>query len=67
MTKMQFTTVPVESVEVKREKAALLVVDGEEAWVPLSNMSDNDANRIEEGDQDIEIKVAKWFADQKGW
>jgi hypothetical protein len=59
-------TVMIQVEEVRRETdlALLFVVDGEEVWVPKSQIEESD--EISEGDEDIEVNVAEWFAEQEG-
>lgn len=52
--------------EIKKvtEKALLADFGGEEIWLPLSQLEDQD--RYEEGDCDITIGMSEWIAKQKG-
>jgi hypothetical protein len=54
--------------EILRETDKALLVrfpDGEEEWVPISQISDEEDYRV--GDQDGTISVSEWLARQKGW
>lgn len=54
----------VEKVVAESDKALLLRIDGEEHWVPLSQIADPDD--YQKGDEDVEIAVTEWIANQKG-
>ncbi len=58
--------VHLEDCEVKRvtDKALLVEYDGEEVWLPISQVSEGD--KYEEGDV-CTISVTEWIAKQKGW
>lgn len=52
-------------------KAVLIRINGDdEQWIPKVCLSDASANSVEAGEfkkgEEIEIKVAKWFADKEG-
>ena len=47
------------------DKAILVIVDGEEEWVPQSQV-DDDSEVWQEGDEGT-LVVSGWFADKKGW
>lgn len=54
----------VELVKKVTEKAMLVVVGGEEYWLPLSQVSEGE--KYEEGDADLTVSVTEWIAKQKG-
>lgn len=56
----------LEVEEVVRETPAafLLLVAGEEYWIPKSQVSD--AGVYSEGDKDATISVTEWIAKEKG-
>ena len=47
------------------EQAALLRVDEEQEWVPLSCIDDGDA--LEVGDEAEDINIRTWKARELGW
>ncbi len=51
---------------VKHETAAAFCceIDGEEVWIPKSQIIDGEP---EIGDEDIEVTVTSWLASQEGW
>ena len=53
-----------ERIEKITDKAMLAVIDGEEVWLPLSQIADSDD--YEEGDEDLTLSVTEWIAEQKG-
>ena len=64
MPKTEYVEVDVESVTRTTEMAALLTVDGEEHWTPLSVIEDN-GEIIDEDFSGI-LHVAKWYCDREG-
>lgn len=58
--------IEIEIDEVIREsdKAFLLRIDGEEHWIPKSQIQSPEDIRI--GECEFEIKISEWIADQKG-
>ncbi len=60
--------VHLEDCEVIRltDSAALIDVDGERIWLPLSQMAPGEADKLEAGDEHVTISVTKWIAKQKG-
>jgi hypothetical protein len=51
--------------EIKREtdKAFLLVIDGDEHWIPKSQISEPDDYEV--GDKNLTVSVTEWIAEQK--
>jgi hypothetical protein len=47
------------------DKAILVEIDGEEVWVPQSQV-DEDSEVYQKGDEGTLI-VSEWFAKQRGW
>lgn len=51
-------------------RAVKVLQEGMEFWIPKVCLSDASANSVEAGEfkkgEEIEIKVAKWFADKEG-
>lgn len=64
--RMQDPPVSIEDVACLRatEKAILVNVDGEELWIPLSQV-DDDSEVYSEGDEGTLI-ITAWIARQKG-
>lgn len=54
----------VDLIKKETDKAFLLVIDGDEFWVPKSQVSDHDD--YEEGDKDVTMSISQWFADKEG-
>lgn len=55
----------VEKVLKRTDKALLVrLEDGNEQWLPLSQVSDEDD--YDEGDEDCTISVTLWLAEQRG-
>lgn len=61
---MAWVHLDVEKVVKRTDRALLLRIDGEEHWVPLSQISDE--GDYDEGDEGCTISVTEWIADQKG-
>lgn len=59
--------VRIEDVVCKHatQKALLVEVDGDEVWVPQSQITD-DSEVWKEGDTGT-LVVTEWIAEQKGW
>jgi len=47
------------------EKALLCVIEGEEVWVPTSQI--HDASEVYEAGGEGKLVVTMWLAEQKGW
>lgn len=56
--------VQVDRIAKETEKAFLCVIEGEEVWLPKSQIPD--ADDYMEGDEDIEIAITEWLAGEKG-
>lgn len=58
--------VHLDCVTVKKvtDKAMLLEFDGEEHWIPQSQISDPED--YEEGDEGCSISISEWIAEQRG-
>lgn len=58
--------VHLDDVEIKREtdSAFLIVWEGDEYWIPKSQMADPD--RYSEGDRDCNVSITEWIAGKKG-
>ncbi len=54
----------VDRIKKATDKAFLVEIDGEEYWLPVSQVSDPDD--YEEGDTDCTMSVTEWIAHEKG-
>ena len=58
--------IPVECiVKLMTQRALLLIIDGEERWVPMSCVHEDDLADIDVG-VISEVNIAAWFADKEG-
>lgn len=64
MSQSGYVHVTVEKVERETASAFLLRIDGEQHWVPRSQIADPDT--YEAGDQDVTVSLTEWIARQKG-
>lgn len=55
--------VNVTEVKVSTDKALLCVVDGEEVWIPRSQIVEGD---LEDKGDSGEIEIPEWLATEKG-
>ena len=53
------------TVKKLTDKAALVAYEGEELWIPFSQMADS-ATRLREGDDGVTVGITEWLAEQKG-
>lgn len=65
MSASNFTHIQVDRIKVETDKAFLVVVGGEEIWLPKSQIAD--AEDYSEGDCDIELSISNWIAAEKGF
>ena len=50
------------------DKALLVMLeDGEQCWIPISQIAGPDRNYYKVGDKDGSMCVSEWFAKQRGW
>lgn len=61
---MSTITIFVRQVVRETGRAFLFLTEDGEVWVPKSVIED--ADEIAEGDDDLEIEVAEWFANKEG-
>lgn len=61
----QYHYLDVDLILKEGDKAFLCIVDGEEIWIPKSQMPDWDD--YNEGDKDVELAVTEWYAEKQGW
>lgn len=68
MSKTEYVTVSAFVLKLT-EKAALLSIDDAgkdvERWVPLSTIENGD-DLVEDGDETVDVHIAKWFCDKEG-
>lgn len=65
MDDREYVHLEVELITKATGKAFLLVLeDGEQVWMPFSQIADVDD--YAEGDEDVTISVTEWIAEQKG-
>ena len=60
----EYVRIGVDEIRRETAKAFLLVVDGDEYWIPKSQMRDPDQHL--EGDTDCEVEMTEWIAREKG-
>jgi hypothetical protein len=61
-------SVEVEEVTRETDKAILVVVDGDEEWIPKSVIDDDsEVHSMKSGRDGGTMLVAEWFARSKGW
>jgi hypothetical protein len=60
----RFVYVDVEVITKETEKAFLCRIDGEDVWLPKSQIADPDD--YEEGDEQFELGITEFIANEKG-
>ena len=63
---MDYVHIEVDRVAKITEKAMLVEIDGEEVWLPLSQISPEDRDQYQEGDEDVSMCITEWIAKEKG-
>lgn len=63
MRHREFVSVEVDRIVAETDGAVLVELDGEQVWVPRSQI---DGGEVLESEC-IEIDVTEWFASKKGW
>ncbi len=58
--------VEFDAVKKVTEKAILFVIDGEEVWLPISQISPEDVDSYAEGDGEGSVSITDWIAHEKG-
>lgn len=61
-----FVHVDFDSVKAVTERAILFVIEGEEVWIPLSQIAEADRDQYEGGDGEGSVSITDWIANQKG-
>lgn len=64
MSASSWVYLDVERITRETDKALCLQVDGEEVWIPLTQI--HDADSLKAGDEDVTVAVTEWIAEQKG-
>jgi len=64
MTFSNYVHVSVDKILRESDKAFLVFVDGEETWLPKSQIAD--ADDYEVGDEDVTLSVTAFIAKEKG-
>jgi hypothetical protein len=59
-------SVDFEAVKAVTDRAVLFVIEGEEVWIPKSQISPDDVDQYEPGDGDGSVSVSEWIANEKG-
>jgi hypothetical protein len=62
----EWICVDFDRVKAITERAILFVVDGEDTWIPISQISSEDVDQYEVGDVDGPVSITDWIASQKG-
>lgn len=63
----EWVCVDFDSVERITEKAILFVIEGEQCWLPISQIAPEDRDQYEVGDVDGSVSITPWIASQKGF
>lgn len=64
MSNSNYVLVYVDKIIKETDKAFLCKIGDEEVWLPFSQVADYDD--YEEDDEDLEISVTEWIANEKG-
>lgn len=64
MSATQWVHLDVDRIVAETDKALLLLIDGEEFWIPLNQISDPDDYLL--GIVDCTVTVTRWIAEKKG-
>ena len=59
-----YVTIQVDRIKHATDRAFLCIIGGEEVWLPCSQV--NDPNAFQSGDEDVEMEITEWIAEQKG-
>jgi hypothetical protein len=60
-----YVYVEVEEVLAESDKAVLCLIDGEEVWIPFSQIASEDRDGIKKGDKDVGVSITEWIAREK--
>jgi len=64
MSHSGYVHVLVEKIIGESDSAFLCRIDGEEMWIPKSQITDPEI--YERGDEDVTVSMTQWIADKKG-
>lgn len=64
MSASGYVHVDVDRIERETDKAFLVLIDGEETWIPKSQIAD--ADDYNAGDEDLTLSITEWIANEKG-
>jgi hypothetical protein len=64
MSASQWVHLDVDRIKKITDKAMLVELDGDDHWLPLSQVSEPET--FEEGDEDVTVSITEWIAEQKG-
>lgn len=62
----EYSRVTVELVKARSKAAALIVVEGEEHWVPYSLIHEEDLMLMEPNTKDVDVNIKAWFVKREG-
>ncbi len=60
-----FVYVKAEKIKAVTDKAVLATIDGEDHWIPLSQLGDPE--RYRQGDTEITLDLTPWMAKKLGF
>jgi hypothetical protein len=63
MSNSRYVYITVDEILCETEKALLCLIEGEEVWLPLSHIEEND---LRVGELDCEIGITEFIAREKG-
>lgn len=66
MSNSNYVHIDVEEILRVTDKALLCLIDGEEVWLPLSQIADADDYDFGVGDQELTVSITEWLAREKG-
>lgn len=61
---METVVVAVDEIRAETQLAFLLIIDGDEYWVPKSVIAEADVYEV--GDTDYDLEIAEWFCEREG-
>ena len=65
MSASRWVHLDVDEIKKETNAAFLIRIEGEEYWLPKSQIAD--ADDYEEGDCDVTLSVTEWIATEKGF
>lgn len=64
MSNGRYVDVDVDEIVAATDRALLCLIDGEEKWLPRSQVADGDG--YEKGETGVTLSVTSWFAEKEG-